>query len=150
MFEAEVHRLLPLLHIHHTLCERPRCRSRCRPRAHTHTSQLSGRGPPDVTPRSPRSLQLTSAAPSQQLSRRVSPARRRRLQGISEARRQISDWSGESKTMRPSATAELATADWLSALTGCRKVSEAARQKRSVRNTGGPQGAGPPPPQINQ
>lgn len=101
VFETEVHRLLPLLHIHHTLCERPRCRSRCRPRAHTHTSQLSGRGPPDVTPRSPRSLQLTSAAPSQQLSRRVSPVRRRRLQGISKARRQISDWSGESKTMSP-------------------------------------------------
>lgn len=130
---------LPLLHIHHILCERARCRSRCRPSAHTHTSQLSGRGPPGVTPRSPPGLPLTSAAPSaQQLSRRVSPARRGGLQGmISEARRQISDWSGESKTMRPSATAEPATTDWLSALTGCRKASEAARQKCSVRNAGG-------------
>lgn len=101
----------PLFNIHHILWERPRCRSRCRPRAHTHTSQLSGCGPLDVTPRSPRSLQLTAAAPSQQLSGHISPARRHRLQGISEARRQISDWSGQSKTMQPLATAEPTSTD---------------------------------------
>lgn len=51
-----------------------------------------------------------------------SPARRHRLQGISEARRHISDWSGQSKTMRPLATAEPSSTDWLSAVTGGRTM----------------------------